>query len=88
MDPIKIILTQTTYTEEEAKALLEKENGDYMAVLKKFIMPAETTTKRPKKPLSYHQAKISLLRDALDDANERYRQKKESEETKEAESCE
>ena len=34
MDPIKIILNQTTYTEEEAKELLEKENGDYMKVLK------------------------------------------------------
>ena len=83
MDPVKIILNQTTYTEDEAKELLEKENGDYMAVLKKFIMPAETITNRPKKNLAYHQAKIALLRDALDDANERYRQKKENEQSEE-----
>ena len=83
MDPIKVILNQTTYTEDEAKELLEKENGDYMAVLKKFIMPAKTTTIKPKN-VSYHQTKIALLRDALDDANERYRQKKENEELNES----
>jgi len=79
MDPVKIVMNQTTYTESEARELLEKENGDYMKVLKQFIMPAKTTTVRPKKNIPYHQTKISLLRDALDEANERYRKKKENE---------
>ena len=79
MDLVKIITTQTTYSPEEAEDLLKKNNNDYMAILKEFICKDKTIITKEKK-VPYHQAKISLLRDALDEANERYRIKKEEKE--------
>ena len=79
MDYVQIITAQTTYTKEEAEELLTQNNNDYMKILKDFICK-DTNIDKPEKKIPYHQVKISLLRDALDEANERYRIKKEQKE--------
>ena len=86
MDYIKIITSQTTYTEKEADELLKQNNNDYMKILKDFMAEGKNITKEEPK-LPYHQLKISLLREALDDANERYRIKKEQKELAEQNTC-
>tara|TARA_B100000902_G_C26657689_1_gene596872 strand:+ start:83 stop:334 length:252 start_codon:yes stop_codon:yes gene_type:complete len=77
MDPIKLIINQTTYSEEYAKKMLEDNNGDYMKVIKKYL----NIDNEPKKMISrpYHQMKMDVLRSTLDDANLKYREKKERE---------
>jgi len=77
MDPIKLIISQTTYSEEDAKKMLEDNNGDYMKVIKKYLNIDNETQKMKPKP--YHQMKMDVLRTTLDKANLIYREKKESE---------
>lgn len=77
MDPIKLIISQTTYSEEDAKKMLEDNNGDYMKVIKKYLNIDNETQKMKSKP--YHQMKIDVLRTTLDNANLKYREKKENE---------
>lgn len=76
---VKLVVSQTTYTDEEALKMLQQFNGDYMAVLKNFMNDGEKKETTENK-IPYHQAKISLLRNALDKANENYARKKEEKE--------
>tara|TARA_A100001015_G_scaffold251133_1_gene289934 strand:- start:6403 stop:6648 length:246 start_codon:yes stop_codon:yes gene_type:complete len=78
MDPVKIIMAQTIYSEDEATKLLQDNNGDYMKVLKNFITD-NNKKKIEEKEKPYHQKKIDIIRETLDNANLRYRKKKEQE---------
>lgn len=63
MDKIKIIQSQTDYTEESAIALLEKHNNDHIKVIREYL-----GLKDPEKPeiKSVNQEIYKLLRKQID----------------------
>ncbi len=74
MDHVKIIMTQTTYSEEETRTKLNENNGDYLQVLKEFMNKGvQSEIEQSTKP--YHQAKLGMIRDSLDKACRDHRNK-------------
>jgi hypothetical protein len=58
-----IIVAQTNYTPEEASELLEKYNGDYMAVIRNYL---GVPPPKPKPVISINQEIYRMLRKQVD----------------------
>ena len=72
-----LILRQTDYTEEEAKIQLEKYNYNYLELLKDYM---GIEKKKEEMCATPNQERYRLIREAMDDKEEKYRQKKKQEE--------
>lgn len=77
LDPVDIIVKQTTYTNEEAESLLSENNNDYELVIKKYLNPNYQPPKQ--KELTVNQQKYKEIREMMDDAYRSYEKKKEAE---------
>jgi hypothetical protein len=69
---VKKVMSQTNYTEEEAKEKLKIFNCDYMKVLKDYMGIPE---KKPDKVKSINQEIYKQLRTKLDKTMQEYREK-------------
>ena len=65
---IKIIVSQTNYTEEKAKEKLDKWNGDYMNVIREYLNPNFNIPKK-EKDIPVNQKIMSEIRNFMDDIN-------------------
>ena len=74
---LSLVLRQTDYTEEEAKVQLEKYNFNYLELLKDYM---GIEKKEEKVCVTANQERYRLIREAMDDKEEKYRQKKKQEE--------
>lgn len=71
-----LILRQTGYTEEEARLQLEKYKYNYLELLKDYM---GVEKKEEKVCATANQERYRLIRVAMDDKEEKYRQKKKQE---------
>jgi ATP-dependent Lon protease len=69
---VKIVMTQTNYTEEEARQKLQLFNCDYMRVLKDYM---GITEKKEVKAKSLNQEIYKQIRTKLDSSMREYREK-------------
>lgn len=69
---VKIVMTQTNYTEEEARQKLQLFNCDYMRVLKDYMGISE---KKEVKAKSLNQEIYKQIRTKLDSSMREYREK-------------
>jgi hypothetical protein len=69
---VKIVMTQTNYTEEEARHKLQLFNCDYMRVLKDYMGIPE---KKEVKAKSLNQEIYKQIRTKLDSSMKEYREK-------------
>ncbi len=69
---VKIVMTQTNYTEEEARQKLQLFNCDYMRVLKDYMGIPE---KKEVKAKSLNQEIYKQIRTKLDSSMKEYREK-------------
>lgn len=69
---VKIVMTQTNYTEEEARQKLQLFNCDYMRVLKDYMGIPE---KKEVKAKSLNQEIYKQIRTKLDSSMREYREK-------------
>ena len=74
---LSLVLRQTNYTEEEAKIQLEKYNYNYLELLKDYM---GVEKKEEKVCATANQERYRLIREAMDDKEEKYREKKKREE--------
>ena len=74
---LALVLRQTDYTEEEAKVQLEKYNYNYLELLKDYM---GIKKKEEKVCATTNQERYRLIREAMDDKEEKYREKKKREE--------
>ena len=74
---LSLVLRQTDYTEEEAKIQLEKYNYNYLELLKDYM---GVVKKEEKVCATANQERYRLIREAMDDKEEKYREKKKREE--------
>ena len=74
---LSLVLRQTEYTEEQARVELEKYKYNYLELLKDY-MGVEKKEKLVCKTVN--QERYRLIRESMDDKEERYRQKKKQEE--------
>ena len=82
---IKIIISQTNYTSEEAEMKYNEWNGDYMSVIKEYLNPnfqKKTSTKKK----TVNQQMMTVIREFMDEVNTGYdkRVAKKKEEDREA----
>jgi len=79
-DAIKLIVSQTNYTQEEALQKLKYWDGNYLYVIKEYLNP-NFLKKKQKKDTSKNQKIMSEIRNFMDTANREYveRKKKEDE---------
>ncbi len=69
MDPIQMIVNQTTYSKEEANEKLKLHNGDYVKVIKEFMgIPDKNETMKK----SLNQEIFRQLRHKLDESMNTY----------------
>jgi hypothetical protein len=69
---INIVMTQTTYSADEAKEKLAKHNNDYVKVIKEFMGIPE---KKPTKIKSVNQEIYRQIRSTMDSQMQSYREK-------------
>ena len=82
---IKIIISQTNYTIEEAEMKYNEWEGDYMAVIKEYLNPNFQKKKCTKKK-TVNQQMMTQIREFMDNVNTGYdkRVAKKKEEEREA----
>lgn len=74
---IDLICRQTDYTNEEAKAMLDKYNGDCESVLNEYLgIPQKIKENPSSSNRSTNQEIYSQIRLVMDDASKRYRESK------------
>ena len=78
---IALIISQTNYTEEEAKEKLELWEGNYMNVIKEYLNP-NFQKKKKKDNNSVNQKMMSEIRNFMDNANSQFLKRKETEKKK------
>lgn len=71
-DTIKIIISQTNYTEVEALERYNRWNGDYMSVIKEYLNPNFENKKKSTKKKSVNQQMMREIRIFMDDVNTKY----------------
>ena len=77
---IALIVSQTNYTEDEAKEKLIKWNYDYMSAIKEYLNP-NFNKKEKKEPVkSLNQRTMNEIRHFMDDVNRGYEKRKKREE--------
>jgi hypothetical protein len=74
---LALVLRQTDYTEEEAKVQLEKYNYNYLELLKDYM---GIDKKKENVCATTNQERYRLIREAMDEKEEKYREKKKKEE--------
>ena len=79
-DAVKLIVSQTNYTEEEALQKLKEWDGNYVYVIKEYLNPT-FLKKKEKKYTSKNQKIMNEIRNFMDTANKEYveRKKKQDE---------
>ena len=70
-EALKIITSQTDYSEEEAQKKYEEWNGDYINVIKEYLNPNFQKKKSVKK-MSVNQKMMTEIRNFMDDVNTKY----------------
>ena len=70
-ETIKIIISQTNYTEEEAENKYNEWKGDYMSVIKEYLNPNFQKKKCTKKK-TVNQQMMTEIRTFMDDVNTKY----------------
>lgn len=79
---IALILSQTNYTEDEAKEKLEKWEGKYINVIKEYLNPDFNKEKKEKKERSNNEKMMFEIRNFMDTASQQYEKRKKDEERK------
>ena len=79
---IALILSQTNYTEDEAKEKLEKWEGKYINVIKEYLNPDFDKKKKEIKTRSNNEKMMSEIRNFMDTASQQYEKRKKEEERK------
>ncbi len=80
LDKLKIVISQTDYSEEKATQKLEEWNNDHMNVIREYLNP-KFQEKKPKKLKSVNQEMMSQIRNYMDAISTDY-EKRKSESTK------
>tara|TARA_B100001758_G_scaffold247434_1_gene265252 strand:- start:15773 stop:16033 length:261 start_codon:yes stop_codon:yes gene_type:complete len=75
LDKIKIIMSQTDYSEEKATEKLHEWNDDYMNVIREYLNP-KFQEKKPKKIKSVNQEMMSQIRNYMDNIATEYEKRK------------
>ena len=70
-EALKIIRSQTDYSEEQAQEKYEEWNGDYISVIKEYLNPNFQKKKSTKK-MSVNQKMMTEIRNFMDDVNTKY----------------
>ena len=70
-ETLKIIRSQTDYSQEQAKEKYEEWNGDYISVIKEYLNPNFQKKKSTKK-ISVNQKMMTEIRNFMDDVNTKY----------------
>ena len=78
-DAIKLVMSQTNYSEEETKEKLKEWDGNYLYVIKEYLNPQFLKKKKVKKT-STNQKMMREIRNFMDTANKEYLIRKEKEE--------
>jgi len=79
---ISLIISQTNYTEEEAKNKLEEWNGNYINVIKEYLNPNFKKKKKSVKKKSVNEKMMYEIRNFMDTAASQFKQRKAQEEAK------
>ena len=81
-DIIKLVVSQTNYTNEEAEKKLEKNNYNYVMVVKEYLNPSinKTEKKELDNNRSLNEKMMDEIRGFMDTANRQYLIRKEHEE--------
>jgi len=75
LDKIKIIMSQTDYSEEKATKKLQEWNDDYMNVIREYLNP-KFQEKKTKKIKSLNQEMMSQIRNYMDNIATEYEKRK------------
>jgi len=81
---IKFVVMQTDYSNEIAEEKLEKNEYNYIKVIKEYLNPNLTEKKAPIKNRSTNERMMDEIRTFMDTANRQYIQRKEHGEKKDA----
>ena len=81
---IKIIISQTNYTSEEAEMKYNEWGGDYMAVIKEYLNPNFNIKKQKVDKRSTNEKMMTEIRDFMDTASLDFEKRKAKEEKKQA----
>jgi len=83
---IKIIISQTNYTEKEAEEKYNQWDCDYISVIKEYLNPNFQNKKESAKKTSVNQKMMTEIRNFMDDVNTKYdaRVEKKKEQEQEA----
>ena len=81
-DIIKLVVSQTNYTNEEAEKKLEEHDYNYVMVVKEYLNPTinKTEKKEPVNNRSLNEQMMDEIRGFMDTANRQYLIRKEHEE--------
>jgi hypothetical protein len=79
---LSLIISQTNYTEEEAKNKLEEWNGNYMNVIKEYLNPNFKNKKKESTKKSVNEKMMYEIRNFMDTAASQFKQRKAEEESK------
>ena len=80
-DIIKLVVSQTNYTNEEAEKKLEEHEYNYVMVVKEYLNPlVKTEKKEPVKNRSLNEKMMDEIRGFMDTANKQYMIRKEQQE--------
>ena len=81
-DIIKLVVSQTNYTNEEAEKKLEEHDYNYVMVVKEYLNPSisKTEKKEPKNNRSLNEQMMDEIRGFMDTANRQYLIRKEQQE--------
>ena len=80
-DAVKLIVSQTNYTEDIAKQKLEEWGGNYLYVIKEYLNP-NFLNKKKKDVRSKNQKIMGEIRNFMDTANREYLVRKKIEDEK------
>jgi len=69
---VKLIKSQTNYTDEEAIEKLNEWNNDYIKVIKEYLNPNFQNKKVEQKKMSTNQKMMSEIRNFMDEASQTY----------------
>ena len=75
LDKVKIIMSQTDYSQEKATEKLQEWNDDYMNVIREYLNP-KFQEKKSKKIKSVNQEMMSQIRNYMDNIATEYEKRK------------
>lgn len=75
LDKVKIIMSQTDYSQEKASEKLKEWNDDYMNVIREYLNP-KFQEKKTEKIKSLNQEMMSQIRNYMDNIATEYEKRK------------